>query len=202
MPGKDGKFVACIDFDGVISQYHSWKGVDEFEEPVAGVAQALSLLKSLGWIIIINTSRVESALLRMYLEENDIPFDHINEPHPGWQDNPCNNGKPPADVYIDDKAHRFNGSWADTLRWILLSDIRRWEKKKGNHIQHPSHYNKGGIEVVEAIEAWELGWNLSNVVKYVVRARHKGQRVVDLKKAAEYLRREIVAAEIEKELKD
>jgi hypothetical protein len=58
-------------------------------------------------------------------------------------------------------------------------------------IDHPPHYTFGAIEVIDAIEAWELGFHLGNVVKYVARAAHKGDQLADLKKARWYLEREI-----------
>lgn len=58
-------------------------------------------------------------------------------------------------------------------------------------VAHPKHYNVGRIEVIDAIEAWSLGFNLGNVVKYVARADHKAAPVEDLKKACWYLMREI-----------
>jgi Protein of unknwon function (DUF3310) len=58
-------------------------------------------------------------------------------------------------------------------------------------IDHPSHYNIGKIEVIDAIEDWQLGFHLGNVVKYVARAQHKGTFLDDLKKARWYLDREI-----------
>ncbi len=58
-------------------------------------------------------------------------------------------------------------------------------------VNHPEHYNAGGIEVIDAIEAWGLGFHLGNVVKYIARADHKGSRFEDLRKALWYLEREI-----------
>jgi len=58
-------------------------------------------------------------------------------------------------------------------------------------VNHPAHYCLGGIEVIDAIEAWELNYYRSNVVKYVARAAHKGQELKDLRKARWYLNREI-----------
>lgn len=58
-------------------------------------------------------------------------------------------------------------------------------------VNHPIHYTLGGVEVIDAIEAWQLGYHLGNVVKYVARARHKGRHSEDLKKARFYLDREI-----------
>jgi hypothetical protein len=58
-------------------------------------------------------------------------------------------------------------------------------------VDHPRHYNEGGVEVIEAIEAWRLGFHLGNVVKYVARANYKGKPLEDLKKAQWYLNRAI-----------
>jgi len=61
--------------------------------------------------------------------------------------------------------------------------------KKHESINHPAHYTVGAIEVIDAIEAWHLGFHAGNVVKYVARADHKGARLEDLKKARWYLDR-------------
>jgi hypothetical protein len=58
-------------------------------------------------------------------------------------------------------------------------------------VNHPPHYNVGKIEVIAAIEDWQLGFCLGNVVKYVARAEHKGNALEDLKKAQWYLNRHI-----------
>ena len=62
-------------------------------------------------------------------------------------------------------------------------------------INHPPHYTHGEIEATDAIEAWGLGFCLGNVVKYIARAGHKGDRLEDLKKARWYLEREIKRGE-------
>ena len=58
-------------------------------------------------------------------------------------------------------------------------------------VAHPQHYTFANIEVIDAIEAWSLGFHLGNVVKYVARAAHKGSYLEDLRKASWYLQREI-----------
>lgn len=60
-------------------------------------------------------------------------------------------------------------------------------------VNHPAHYTTGGIETIEFIEAKKLGYNLGNVVKYITRADHKGNKLEDLRKAQWYLSREILA---------
>ena len=64
-----------------------------------------------------------------------------------------------------------------------------------NAVNHPAHYNAGGIEVIDAIEAWGFGegFNRGNAIKYLARAGRKdgADAVEDLKKAAWYVEREI-----------
>ncbi|MDH5541931.1 MAG: DUF3310 domain-containing protein [Nitrospinota bacterium] len=65
----------------------------------------------------------------------------------------------------------------------------------GEKVDHPSHY--GGkdnpYEAIKVIEAWSLGFNLGNAIKYISRAGRKegSPPREDLKKAAGYLDREI-----------
>lgn len=60
-------------------------------------------------------------------------------------------------------------------------------------INHPDYYNRGGIEVSDFIEAYDLNFNLGCVVKYIARAGNKANedKVTALKKAQIYLGREI-----------
>ena len=66
---------------------------------------------------------------------------------------------------------------------------------KVDPVNHPAHYKVGGIETIDFIEAKKLGYNLGNVVKYITRSDHKGNRLQDLRKAQWYLEREIWNAE-------
>lgn len=66
-------------------------------------------------------------------------------------------------------------------------------------VNHPSHYNMGSIEVIDAIEDWKLNFSRGNAVKYIARAGHKGDEIEDLKKAAWYIDREIKRLEALKE---
>lgn len=63
-----------------------------------------------------------------------------------------------------------------------------------SHVDHPVHYrNSTGHEAIDVIEAWGLGFNLGNVVKYISRAGLKDSKreIEDLEKARWYLDREI-----------
>ena len=63
-------------------------------------------------------------------------------------------------------------------------------------VNHPAHYKVGGVETIDFIEAKGLNYNLGNVVKYITRSDHKGNREEDLKKARWYLDREIMKQHI------
>ncbi len=63
------------------------------------------------------------------------------------------------------------------------------------HVNHPAHYNTGGIEVIDAIEAWGFGegFNRGDAIKYIARAGRKNPEteIEDLEKARWYIEREI-----------
>ena len=65
--------------------------------------------------------------------------------------------------------------------------------KKNKMVDHPNHY--GGedntYEAIKVIEAWDLGFNLGNTIKYVSRAGKKIDILEDLEKASWYINREI-----------
>lgn len=67
-----------------------------------------------------------------------------------------------------------------------------------NAVNHPPHYNAGGIECIDAIraalgEAGFEGFCVGNAIKYLWRWKHKGG-VVDLEKARWYLDKLIESA--------
>jgi hypothetical protein len=62
---------------------------------------------------------------------------------------------------------------------------------KYDQVERPAHYTYSAIEPIDVIEAWQLGFHLGNVLKYVARAGRKGVSIIDLKKARWYLDREI-----------
>lgn len=65
------------------------------------------------------------------------------------------------------------------------------ESKNEDVINHPSHYTRGKIEVIDFIEDQQLPYHLGNVIKYIARAGYKGDKLEDLKKARWYLDRYI-----------
>ena len=59
-------------------------------------------------------------------------------------------------------------------------------------VNHPDHYRrKDGVEVIDVIEEFNLGFHLGNVIKYILRAGHKNDELEDLEKAKWYHERVI-----------
>lgn len=62
-------------------------------------------------------------------------------------------------------------------------------------VNHPEHYQLGGIEVIDAITAWGFaeGFNRGNAIKYIARAgrKDKAKEIEDLEKARFYINAEI-----------
>ncbi len=72
-----------------------------------------------------------------------------------------------------------------------MTKDNRFYKQKDNI--NPQHYKVGGLEVIDIMKAklsptQFAGFCKGNVIKYVLRADHKG-KVEDLKKAKFYLER-------------
>ena len=69
--------------------------------------------------------------------------------------------------------------------------IRMMQGDAEDAVNHPPHYKVGGIETIDFIEAKGLDYCLGNVVKYITRSEHKGNKKEDLLKAQWYLTRAI-----------
>ena len=104
-----------------------------------------------------------------------------------------------VDEYRKAKATKKDGDWKQLGLFSsdvsALKGVAPYEPLKADPVNHPAHYKVGGIETIDFIEAKKLGYNLGNVVKYITRSDHKGNRLQDLRKAQWYLEREIWNAE-------
>ena len=87
-----------------------------------------------------------------------------------------------------DEYEQKGGEWKVVAQYTSDMSIKQAEP---DMVNHPPHYTTGGIETIDFIEAKKLGYNLGNVVKYITRADHKGDRLENLKKAQWYLNREL-----------
>jgi hypothetical protein len=106
----------CLDFDGVLHSYRSgWCGAEIIPDPpIHGTREAVMRLRQL-YRVVVFSSRCHSVEGRMaveaWLKKHDVVVDEVCE------------HKPPAMVYVDDRAVRFRGDWDD-----LLQEIRQFRK--------------------------------------------------------------------------
>ena len=106
------KRTIVFDFDGVIHSYTSgWQGIDIIpDKPTDGIQDVIDELRNKGYeVIIVSTRCVEEKgikAIQNYLKENDIVVDDIMA------------HKPPALVYVDDRAITFDGKTSTLVEKI------------------------------------------------------------------------------------
>lgn len=125
----------AIDFDGVIHKYsEGWKDGSIYDEPIEGALKAIhELMKK--YTVFIYSTRNPRQIVRWLNKQDNYPFcgamaydlGHGYEARviPFWKKFWNKEGvlgvtkrKLPAQVYIDDRALKFEGDWTETLAKI------------------------------------------------------------------------------------
>jgi hypothetical protein len=66
------------------------------------------------------------------------------------------------------------------------------KKKEQDKATTPSHYNNGkGYDVIDFCNDYSLNFNRGSAIKYLSRAGKKDNEIADLKKAIDFIQREI-----------
>ncbi len=109
-----------LDFDGVIHSYTSgWKGVTVIPDPpVAGIKEAIVDIRKLYKVVVVSTRCFQEGGLeavKEWLAKYDITVDEVLA------------HKPPAIVYVDDRALTFDGNAKELLHKIKT--FRTWQKR-------------------------------------------------------------------------
>jgi len=73
--------------------------------------------------------------------------------------------------------------------WLVNNAIEQLDQQDST-VNHPSHYNQGGTEVIDIIAEQGHGESFcyGNAMKYIMRAPHKNNEKEDLEKAMWYLK--------------
>jgi len=100
------KRTVCVDLDGVLNQYSGWKGEDHIDPPRPGAERFLRELAKRSRVVILTTRDREAVW--EWLEEHGLAR---------WVAE-VTDRKPPAVVYIDDRAVCFRGDFEETLREV------------------------------------------------------------------------------------
>jgi hypothetical protein len=111
-----------IDFDGVLSEYTGWKGGNAtLDPPVTGAIEAIRAYQDAGLEVCIYSSRAEDGpakeRIRKWLQAYGLESKRI-------QKIAVTNLKPPAIVYLDDRAWCFKGVFPTPTE--ILS-FRTWQ---------------------------------------------------------------------------
>lgn len=114
------KQTVVFDFDGVIHSYTSgWKGETVIPDPpVPGISMAIEDIRAAGYEVVVVSTRCATReglrAVRNWLWEHGIKVDAIKKE------------KPPAIVYIDDRAICFDGNPAELL--TKIQQFKPWNK--------------------------------------------------------------------------
>nr|DAR59328.1 MAG TPA: hypothetical protein [Caudoviricetes sp.] len=116
------KETVVFDFDGVIHSYKSpWQGADFIPDaPVVGIREAIADIRKLYNVVVVSSRCIVPEGMKAvkdYLEKTGIEVDAVMAE------------KPPAIVYIDDRAICFDGKPSK-----LLSKITNFVPWNKNHI--------------------------------------------------------------------
>ncbi len=103
----------CLDFDGVIHRYsRGWKGGDIYDPPMDGALEGIRRLIEQHYTIVILTARkkCEHRKIKLWLKTHFGRYlaDRMS----------VTNIKPPAVMYIDDRAYRFT-NWTDVVNLFV-----------------------------------------------------------------------------------
>ena len=114
------KQTVVFDFDGVIHSYTSgWQGETVISDPpVPGIREAITDIRTAGFEVVVVSTRCATreglSAVRNWLWMHDIKVDAIKKE------------KPPAIVYIDDRAICFDGKPGELLDKIKV--FKPWNK--------------------------------------------------------------------------
>ncbi|WP_371375440.1 hypothetical protein [Sporomusa aerivorans] len=109
-----------LDFDGVIHSYTSkWQGVDVIPDPpVAGIKEAIQDIRRQYKVVVVSTRCFQEGGLeavKAWLDRHEIAVDDVLA------------HKPPAIVYVDDRALTFDGDTKSLLHKIKT--FKTWQDR-------------------------------------------------------------------------
>ncbi|MBE0597997.1 MAG: hypothetical protein IH614_12075 [Desulfuromonadales bacterium] len=102
------KPVVCVDLDGVLNTYDGWRGPEFFHGVRPGAADFLRQLNAAGFAVVIFTVRYNPWVETWLAEHGLAPLVSA-----------VTDRKPPAHVYLDDRAVCFTGDFHQALGEIL-----------------------------------------------------------------------------------
>jgi hypothetical protein len=101
------KPIVCVDLDGVLNQFDGFRGGEYFHPPQIGAGAFLERLNELGFEVVVFTVRW-APHVEAWLDEHGLARFVAR----------VTDRKPPAHVFVDDRAVCFQGDFEATLKQI------------------------------------------------------------------------------------
>jgi hypothetical protein len=107
--------IVCVDLNGVLDAYTGWKDAEHWDPPRPGAAAFLRGLTERGFDVVIFTTRHHTQVRRWLREHGLMPYVSA-----------VTRRKPPAHVFVDDRAVCFRGNFDQTLEDVAAFKAH-WE---------------------------------------------------------------------------
>ena len=113
----------AVDLDGTIYHQKAWNR-DNIGVPIPGAREELQKFIDAGWHVVIYTARLPEDWdnIESTVQADGIPYTRL------WR----KEGKPLADVYLDDRAITFDGNWAR-----MFQRVEGWNPWFGDKFLRP-----------------------------------------------------------------
>jgi phosphoglycolate phosphatase-like HAD superfamily hydrolase len=107
--------IVCVDLNGVLDSYTGWKHADHWDPPRTGADAFLKGLTERGFDVVIFTTRHHTQVRRWLRDHGLLPYVSA-----------ITRRKPPAHVFVDDRAVCFRGNFDETLERVAAFKAH-WE---------------------------------------------------------------------------
>jgi hypothetical protein len=108
--------IVCVDLNGVLDTYTGWNGAEHWDPPRQGARAFLQALDGHGFRVVVFTTRFSEDVW-WWLRAHDLA---------SWVAE-VTDRKPPAHVFVDDRAVCFTGDFDRALVQVL-DFIAHWER--------------------------------------------------------------------------
>jgi hypothetical protein len=112
--------IVCVDLNGVLDSYTGWKDPDHWDPPRDGAHEFLRTLQARGFVVVVFTTRHPTGVRRWLRQHELLPYVTA-----------ITSRKPPAHVFVDDRAVCFRGDFNETLERVL-SFKAYWEERSSS----------------------------------------------------------------------
>jgi hypothetical protein len=119
--------LVCVDLNGVLDSYTGWRNPDHWDAPRPGARQFLESLEACGFDVVVFTTRHPTGV-RRWLREHGL-LRHVAA---------ITRRKPPAHVFVDDRAVCFRGDFGATLERVIVFKAHWETAAAGGHADRRS----------------------------------------------------------------